>query len=93
MSLSAPDLLTTIVATFLSSYSGRFDRLAIHYAGAGLKISLQANPQTLPDIPVDLLPATVDVPLPKVMKSGGPRRKVVRKHAPLAAASQDEDGV
>jgi hypothetical protein len=56
MSLSTANLLSAVVTTLLSAYSGRSDRLAIHYPGAGLRIPLQANPQTLSDRPVDPLP-------------------------------------
>jgi len=86
MAFSAADLLATIVTAFLSAYPGTLYRLGIHYAGTGLRISLQADPQAFPDCRIDPLPGAVDAPLSEVMVDGGPSRKLVRKHTPLAAA-------
>jgi hypothetical protein len=40
VSLASFDLLGVVVAALFSSYPGALDRLAIHYAGAGLGISV-----------------------------------------------------
>src|SRR5829696_6156635 len=94
MTLSALDLLSTVVATLLSAHSGGLDRLTIHNPRARLRIPLQANPQTFSDSPVDPCPGAIDAPFPEVVVNGGPSRKVVREQAPLTTASQDiEDGV
>jgi hypothetical protein len=47
MALSAFDLLSSIVAALFSAYPSSLDRLAIHYACAGLGVPLQANPHSL----------------------------------------------
>jgi hypothetical protein len=47
VSLSALDLLTAIVTTLFSTYSGCFDRLAVHYACARLRVSLEAHSHPL----------------------------------------------
>ena len=60
----------------------------------GLRISLQADPQPLAQGGVDPFPGAVLTPSPEVMVDGLPRREVVRKQAPLAAAPREvEDGV
>jgi hypothetical protein len=95
MTLTSFDLLAAVVAPILSAHCSTLHRLGIHNASAGLWISRQANSQTLPDSPVDALPGTVDAPLSEIVVNGGPSRKVVRKQAPLLAATlQDvKDGV
>jgi hypothetical protein len=45
VALAALDLLATVIATFFSAHSRSLDRLAIHDARTGLRISLQANSQ------------------------------------------------
>jgi hypothetical protein len=47
MTLSALDLLGSVLTAFFSAHSGRFDRLRIDYASAGLRVSLQAYPHAL----------------------------------------------
>src|SRR5215213_2267307 len=94
MALTSFDLLAPVVTALFSANPGALDRLAIHHASAGLRISAQANPQAFSDGPVDPLPGAVDPPFPEVVVDGGPPGEVVRKHAPLAAASEEvEDGV
>jgi hypothetical protein len=43
MTLSALYLLASVLTSVFSAYSGALYRLAIDYAGAGLRISLQAD--------------------------------------------------
>ena len=49
MSLTAFDLLTTVVTAFLSTHACGLDRLGIHYARTGLRISLQSDSQSFSD--------------------------------------------
>jgi hypothetical protein len=94
VTLTALDLLPSVVTALFSAHSGTLDSLRIHYASTGLRISFQANPQAFTDSPVDLFPGSVDAPFSKVMVDGGPSREVVREQAPLATALQDvEDGI
>ena len=46
VSLASFDLLGVVVAALFSSYPGALDRLAIHYAGAGLGISVLMRTRT-----------------------------------------------
>jgi hypothetical protein len=87
MTLATFDLLAAVVTAFLSAHARSLYRLAVHYAGPRLGISLQAHPQAFPDGPIDLLPGAVYAPFPEVVVDGRPSRKVVRKQAPLAATS------
>jgi hypothetical protein len=58
----------------LSSYPGRLDRLGVHYARAGLGISLEANPDLLAQGGVKPLPATIQAESSEVVIDGLPRR-------------------
>src|SRR5919107_2601612 len=94
MSLPTAYLLSAVVTTLFPAYSSRFDRLAVYYPGAGLRIPLQANPQPLSDRPVDPLPSAVYSPNSEVEKDRLPWWEVVGKQAPGTATPQDvEDGV
>jgi hypothetical protein len=44
VALTALDLLSTVVSALFPAHSGGLYRLAIDYASAGLRISLEANP-------------------------------------------------
>lgn len=46
VTLSALDLLAPAVAAFFATHISSFDRLAVDYACAGLRIAPEANPQT-----------------------------------------------
>ena len=59
MALAALDLLSTVVTTLFSAHSGSLDRLAIHDACTGLRVSFQANSQTFSDSLVDPSPSTI----------------------------------
>src|SRR5215217_8375440 len=85
VTLTALNLLASVVTTLFSAHSGRFDRLGIHYACAGLRISLQANPQAVSETSIDTLPGAVYAPSSEVVIDRGPSREVVRKHAPWPA--------
>jgi hypothetical protein len=78
VSLSAFDLLATVVAALFSSHAGALDRLAIHDARARLGISVHAHPYTLAQGGVHPLPGAVEPPSPEVMMDGLPWREVVR---------------
>jgi hypothetical protein len=62
VAFSALHFLAAVVTTLFSAHSGSLDRLAIHYACTGLRISLPANPQAFPHCGVDPLPGTIDAP-------------------------------
>jgi hypothetical protein len=47
MALSSFDLLGSVVAALLSAHPGRFDRLAVHYGCAGLRVPLQTDSNPL----------------------------------------------
>jgi hypothetical protein len=47
VALPSLDLLSSVVASPFSAHAGRLDRLGIHHAGAGLRISVHAHPHTL----------------------------------------------
>src|SRR3712207_9496553 len=67
---------------------------SVRYAGAGLRVPLQANPHALAQGGVHPLPGAVQAPGAEVMVDGIPRREVVRQQPPGAAAAVDvEDGV
>src|SRR5215208_6658830 len=94
MALASFDLLGSVVATLFSAYSGRLYRLGVHYAGARLRISLQAHPHSLAQGGVHPLPGAIQAPGAKVMEDGLPRWKIVRQESPGTAAANDvEDGV
>src|SRR5215203_7250172 len=94
MALSALDLLTPVVTALFSAHPGALDRLGIHHACAGLRISARANPEAFADGSVDPLPGAVDTPFPEVVVDGGPLREVVGQQTPLATGLQEvEDGV
>jgi hypothetical protein len=61
MTLSALDLLTPVVTALFSAHPGALDRLAVHHARAGLRISAQANPEAFSDGSVDPLPGAFSI--------------------------------
>jgi hypothetical protein len=85
VAFSALYLLGSVVTALFSAHRSALDRLAIHHAGAGLRISVQANPKAFTDRPVDPFPGTVDAPFSEVVVDGGSPGEVVGKQAPLAA--------
>ena len=95
MAFSAFHFLATYsISSLCSTDPCGLHRLAIHYACAGLRISLEAYSQTLAQVSVQLLPGTVDPPSSEVVVNGLPRRKLVRQQAPSTPATHDvEDGV
>src|SRR5215217_317542 len=94
MALSPLHLLASIVAALFSAYSGRLDRLAIHYGCAGLGVPLEANPNPLAQSGVHPLPGSIQAELPEVVVDAAPGREVVEEQAPRTAAPYDvEDGV
>src|SRR3712207_3594657 len=67
---------------------------SVRYAGAGLRVPVQANPHALALGGVHPLPGAVQAPGAEVMVDGLPRREVMRQQPPGAAAADDvEDGV
>jgi hypothetical protein len=47
VALAAFDLLAAIVTAFFPANPGRFNRLAVNYPGAGLRVPLEAHPYPL----------------------------------------------
>ena len=94
VALSALDLLAPVVASFLAAYAGGLHRLAIHAARTGPGIASETDPKPLSEGGVDPLPRPIQAPDPEVMVDGLPRREVVGKETPGAAATDDvEDGI
>jgi hypothetical protein len=62
VALSAFDLLASIVSSLLSAHPGRFDRLAIYYPSARLRISLEAYPHPLAQSGVHPFPGSIHSP-------------------------------
>src|SRR5215208_2763363 len=94
MALSPFHLLAAIVSSLLPSHAGTLDRLAIYYAGAGLRISSHTDSHPLAQGGVQPLPGAVDAPSSEVMVDGLPGREFMRQQAPSTATFDDvEDGV
>src|SRR5215213_10318942 len=94
VTLTAFDLLATVVAALFSAHTSGLDRLTIHYAGTRLGISLQADSQTFSDSPIDPLPGAVDAPFSEIVIDSRPSRKVVWQKPPLTTTPYDvENGV
>ncbi len=58
VTLTALELLASVITPIFPAYRGGLYRLGIHHARAGLRIPFQANPKALADGPVDPLPGT-----------------------------------
>src|ERR671910_33308 len=94
MSLTALYPLPVVVAAFFSTHAGRLDRLRIDDTRARLRVPVESNPQPLAQGCVHPCPCSVQAELSKVVVDATPRREIVRKQAPGAAAPYDvEDGV
>jgi hypothetical protein len=94
VSLTAFNLLATIVTPLLSAHPGGLGRLGVHYPSAGFRIALELNAQAFAESAVHPLPRSVDAPSSEVVKDGLPRREVVGQKAPRAATPQDvEDDI
>ena len=92
--LSAFHLLAAIVTTLFSTYPARLYRLAIDDASAGLRVSLEANPNPLTQRSVHLLPGSIQAELSEVVVDAAPRREVVGQKPPGTTAANDvEDGI
>src|SRR5215213_9078580 len=89
MALSAFHLLSSVVTSPIPSHTGALDRLAIHNARAGLRISLEAYSQTMAQGSVQPLPGTLDAPSSEVVVNGLPRWKLMRQQAPSTTTSDD----
>ena len=89
VSLTAFNLLATIVTSLLSAHPGGLGRLGVHYPSAGFRIALELNAQAFAESAVHPLPGSVDAPSSEVVKDGLPRWEVVRQKAPRAATPQD----
>jgi hypothetical protein len=59
VTLSAFDLLASVVSTIFSAYRCSLYRLGIDHACTGLGVPLQADPEAFSDGPVDPLPGAV----------------------------------
>jgi hypothetical protein len=94
MAFASFDLLSPIVTTLLPTYARCLDRLAIHDGCAGLGVPLQADPHSLAQGSVHLLPGTIQTPESEVVIYGLPGREVVWQQPPGTATTHDvEDGV
>src|SRR4051812_46872023 len=67
VTLTALDLLASVVTPLFLAYRGALYRLGIHDARAWLRIPAQANPQPFTDGAVDPLPSTVHTPSSEVV--------------------------
>jgi len=93
MPLSSAQFLRSIVSAYTTD-AGSLHRLGVEDAGARLGVAPCACACLFAQHRVDLLPGAVQAPHPEVMVHRRPWRELARKHAPLAAASQEvEDGV
>src|SRR5919107_1713933 len=94
MALSSFDLLGPVVSALCASYHGGLDRLAVYYAGAGLRVPLQTDPHPLAQGRVHPLPGSIQTPETEVgvrVVAGG---EVGGKQAGGKPAANDvEDGV
>src|SRR5215218_6728719 len=94
VAFSTLDLLACVVASLPTAHAGALHRLGIDDSRAGLRISPEADPQTLADGRVDPFPGAVDAPETEVMVDGLPRWEVVGQEPPGAAATENvEDSV
>src|SRR5215210_3140510 len=74
-----PSLAPIVSALLSASYPGCFYRLAIHYACAWLRVSLEAHPHLLAQGSVHPLPGSIHSPDAEVVVDGLPRWEVVGK--------------
>jgi hypothetical protein len=86
VSLSAFDFLATVVATLFSGHPGRFDRLAIHYACAGLKISSRGPAPAHARLGASS-PGAIDAPYSEIVVDGLPGWELVGQKSLGAATS------
>jgi hypothetical protein len=70
VSLSAFDLLASVIAALFSAYAGRLYRLAIYNARARLRISLQAHPHPLAQSGMHPFPGSIHSPSSEVVVDG-----------------------
>src|ERR1700677_224289 len=91
--LRPPIFFSRVVALGTADFRG-LDRLAIHYGGAGRRLTVLQLSQTHPENVVDLFQQPGIAPGVEVVAHQAPRGKVVRQHAPgAAAAGHVEKGV
>ena len=62
VSLAALDLLGSVIAALFSTYPGSLDRLAVHYACARLRVSLEAHSHLLAQGGVHPFPGAIQAP-------------------------------
>ena len=94
VSLSALDLLATVVAAFFSAHACGLDRLAVHYACARLRVSLEANSHPLAQSGVHPFPCAIQAPSSEVVVDGLPGRELVGHKSPSTSATDYvKDGV
>jgi hypothetical protein len=92
MSLSATDLLATVKAALSSTNTCCFHRLRVNDTSTGLRVTAQSDAQFLTYDLVNALPGAIDPPQAIVMIDSLPRRQVMRKQSPSAAAADDVKG-
>jgi hypothetical protein len=64
------DLLAAVIATLFSAHPGRFDRLAVDYPGARLRVPLETDLHPLAQSGVHPLPGAVQTPDSEVVETG-----------------------
>jgi len=94
VSLAPAYPLAGIVANGIPTLLGTFDALAVEDSRAGSRLAAFGDAHLLPQPMVEFFPQAALAPGSKVIKHRGLGRKVLGRHAPLAAASIDiEDRV
>ena len=87
VSLSAFDLLAPVIAALFSTYPGCFDRLAVHHACAGLRVSLHAHSHPLAQGGVQPFPGAIQAPQAEVVVDGLPGWELMGYKSPSTAAT------
>src|SRR5829696_6405014 len=80
------DLLGPVVTALFPAHACCLDRLAIHYGGTGLRVSLEADSHPLAQGGVHPFPRPVQAPEAEVVVDRLPRREVVWQESPGTAA-------
>jgi len=89
MTLSAANLLPTVVPLRLAAHPGRFSRLRVDHPSAGVWVSPLPYPQALAQRRIQPLPYPIDAPNPEVVMDGLPGREVVGQKSPGTATTGD----
>jgi hypothetical protein len=87
VSLAALDLLGSVIAALFSTYPGSLDRLAVHYACARLRVSLEAHSHLLAQGGVHPFPGAIQAPQAEVVVDGLPGWELMWHKSPSTAAT------